>query len=246
MSHLQIVQIFRRKLLQFFPLELFQLRHPQELLTLVLGVDRLKLAALLVEDDAGHLADDGDQLLVGVGGVVLQGGGPTGGHLGPWFQKEEGEVESGRGHDGGTVVDHVVLHDGGLHQVLGQHVLQHVHVASLGIPAEEMQWQRPAEAKVDRAQNPDLQGPDLWGVHLLHLAGYQHGRHTDQLEFVAPNGEALNLEKPVYDGNRHVQGLLEKLELEVNLGQPVQQDTAHLAVDGTTFEKVLFDGRLPL
>ena len=34
---------------------------------------------------------------------------------------------------------------------------------------------------------------DLWGEDFLHLAGNEHGRHPDQLEFLTSDGEALAL-----------------------------------------------------
>ena len=57
----------------------------------------------------------------------------------------------------------VVLDEGELDGVLGQAVLQHVHVASLEEPAQE----------VDRA---------CWREDFFHLGGQEHGGHAHQLQ----------------------------------------------------------------
>lgn len=75
------------------------------------------------------------------------------------------------------------------------------HVAHFGIAAEEVQWERPSQLELDGPQDHPLHLQDLtlgvgvvcdvrkvahlWGVHLLELAGHQHGSDAGQLQFSA-------------------------------------------------------------
>ena len=68
---------------------------------------------------------------------------------------------------------------------------------------------RPGEVEPEGPQHPQLHLPDLRGgvsvvrdvdevidlrgEDLLHLAGNEHGSHTDQLEFLTANGDSLAL-----------------------------------------------------
>ena len=106
-------------------------------------------------------------------------------------------------------MDHVVLDERHLDEVLGHRVLEHVHVSGLGVAAEEVEGQRPREVEAEAVEDPQLHLPDigsgegiirdvgevinLWSEHLLDLASEEHGANTDQLELVFPDTEALNL-----------------------------------------------------
>merc|ERR1719153_984520 len=80
---------------------------------------------------------------------------------------------------------------------------------------------------------------NLWGVHLLHLTGYEHRRHTQQLQLVTTDSQTFSLEILVNDVHGHVEGLLEQLELGVHLDQPVNKYTPHFSIHTTTFKEVL-------
>ncbi len=99
--------------------------------------------------------------------------------------------------------------------------------------------------------------PDLRRVHLLVLAGDQHGGHAHQLELLGADHRRLDLEgksihcfflkkkgsnwtgnrcelylqEPVYAGYGEVERLLQQVELLVHLHKPVDQHVAHLGAD---------------
>ena len=87
-------------------------------------------------DVGGHPGDDGPDLLGGVAGVVLQGGAPHGVHA---LQEQQRQVEGGRSEERGGGVDEADVQETTLEGVLGQRVLQHVHLACLGEAPETMQ-----------------------------------------------------------------------------------------------------------
>ena len=121
----------------------------------------------------------------------------------------EAEEECGGGHEGGGHVGHVVLQERHLDQVLGHGVLQHVHVARLGVAAQEVERERPREVEAEGVEHAQLHLADLGGgvrvvrdvhevvdlrrVHLLHLARDEHSAHAHQLQFVPPDGESFHL-----------------------------------------------------
>ena len=90
-------------------------------------------------------------------------------------------------------------------------MLLDINVPGLGVPAQEVEGERPGEVEAERVEDPQLHLPDLprgvgvvsdvdevvdlRGEHLLHLAGNEHGRDTDQLELVPLDGEAFTLER---------------------------------------------------
>merc|ERR1719391_680916 len=94
-------------------------------------------------------------------------------------------------------------------------VLLDIHVTSLGVSAEEVERERSGEVEAESVENsqlhlPDLPGGvgvvrdvdevvDLWSVHLLHLAGDEHGRDSNQLQLVASDGVAFGLHELVND-----------------------------------------------
>ena len=189
-------------------------------------MDCLQLALPPLGKDPGQLADHGDDLLGVVGGVVLEVGGPRGGQGEAGVQQAEAQEEGSTGEERGRDVDHVVLQEGDLDQVLGGHgqrsdqqqlgwthlsesVLLNIHVTSLGVPAEEVEGERPREVEAESVEDPQLHLPDLpggvgvvsdvhevvdlGGVHLLNLAGDEHSRDADQLELVPSDGISLGL-----------------------------------------------------
>lgn len=70
---------------------------------------------------------------------------------------------------------------------------------------------------------------DLWGVDLLVLGGDEHGSASDELKLVALN--RAQRQEAINNIDREEKSLLVKLELEVNLNEPVDEDLAHLGVD---------------
>ena len=83
----------------------------------------------------------------------------------------------------------VVLDEGELDGVLGQAVLQHVHVASLEEPAQE----------VDRA---------CWREDFFHLRGQEHGGHAHRLQLGPRDRAPLHGKEPVDDRDGAEQSLL--------------------------------------
>ncbi len=97
--------------------------------------------------------------------------------------------------------------------------------------------------------------PYLWRVHLLVLAGDQHGGDAHQLELLGADHRRLDLDgkinivffkkraqigreiaelylqEPVYAGYGEVERLLQQVELLVHLHEPVDQHVAHLGAD---------------
>ena len=130
-----------------------------------------------------------------------------------------------------------------------------------------MKWVRSGEVEPECSQHPQLHLTDLggavgvvsdvdevidfWRVDFLHLAGNEHGRHSNQLQFLTADGEAFalqkhevlltragktgkaHLEELVNDVDSHVERLLQQLELGVDLHQPVHQHGPHLTIDRT-------------
>ena len=90
-------------------------------------------------------------------------------------------------------------------------MLLDINIARLGVPSEEVERERPGEVEAERVEDPQLHLPDLPGsvgvvsdvnevvdlgcVHLLHLAGEEHGSHAHQLQLVAFDGVALGLRR---------------------------------------------------
>ena len=185
--------------------------HLHELLVLVLGVDRLELGVVSPGEHLGQLADHRQDLLGGVAGVVGQGGGPGGGEGGVGLQQPQTEEQRPGSHEGGRDVSHVVLQQRDLDEVLGNGVLEHVNISSLGVASEEVERERSGEVEAERAEHAQLhlsyvgrgvgivsdvdEVVDLRSVHLLDLAGNEHGGDTDQLELVPSDGEALELRR---------------------------------------------------
>ena len=80
---------------------------------------------------------------------------------------------------------------------LGQSVLLNIHISSLGVPSQEVKGERSGEVEAESVEDPQLHLPnlpgsvgvvsdvdkvvDLGGVHLLHLAGQEHGSHSNKL-----------------------------------------------------------------
>ena len=121
MITLQRGELLAGQLQDQLPGQTVQLRHSHELLVLELGVDRLQLALLSLGEDPGQLADHGDDVPGVVGGVVLEVGGPGGGQGEGGVQQAEAEEECGAGEEGGRDVDHLVLQQRDLYQVLREH-----------------------------------------------------------------------------------------------------------------------------
>ena len=172
-------------------------------------MDSLVLALLPPGNSEGEFADHGENLLSVVGGVMLQSRAPGSSQSGVGLQQPETEEQCRGGNEGGGQVDHVVLDERHLDEVLGYSVLEHVHVTSLGVAAEEMEGQRPGEIELQAVEDPQLHLPnvgsgegtvrdvgvviDLWSEHLLDLASEEHCANPDKLELAFPNIGALNL-----------------------------------------------------
>ncbi len=78
----------------------------------------------LLQEDEGQIGTAGGQ----------EGEGQLGLQLGIWFtllQEDEGQVETAGGQEGRSEVCQLILQLSQLQHVLGQGVLQHIHVASL-------------------------------------------------------------------------------------------------------------------
>ena len=92
-------------------------------------------------------------------------------------------------------------------------MLLDINVPGLGVPAQEVEGERAGEVEAERVEDPQLHLPDLprgvgvvsdvdkvvdlWSVHLLHLAGNEHGRDSHQLELVTSDGVSLDLYKQI-------------------------------------------------
>lgn len=103
-----------------------------------------------------------------------------------------------------------------LHQVLGQCVVEHVHLVEdlgcgLRVPAQEVERQRPAESEIQFLKHPAFHGQhvlacvrlirhvdkvvDLWCPRLLELGRDEHGGEANQLQ-LSPVDSRINLKKP--------------------------------------------------
>ena len=91
-------------------------------------MDGLELGLTSPGDDPGEAGDDRQDVLDPVGGVVLESGGPHRGQARPRLLESQAQVERGAGQEGGRDVSQGVLGQGELHQVLGQGVLEDIHV----------------------------------------------------------------------------------------------------------------------
>jgi hypothetical protein len=131
----------------------------------------------------------------------LQSWGPNSGQGGVGFQNPQTEEQGSSGHEGRGEVGNFVFKQGDLDQVLCHGVLEHVHIASFGVSAEEMKGEGPGKIESDGVEKLQLHLADLGrtvgivrdvdkvvdlrGVHLLNLAGDEHGGNSDQLELIA-------------------------------------------------------------
>ena len=129
-----------------------------------------------------------------------------GGQLGPWHWHK------------------VVLDEGKLDGVLGQAVLQHVHVASLREPAQEVDRERFEQAELQRLEDLYLHLLDCvlrvgvvsdvdevgarWREDFFDLGGEEHGGHTHQLQLGPRDRAPLHGKEPVDNGDGAEQSLL--------------------------------------
>jgi len=86
------------------------------------------------------------------------------------------------------------MHLGKLNNILRHGVLNNIDISGLGISSKEMKWQGTTKGKVQRSQELELhlsdvsssegivcdvhKVVDLRGIHLLHLAGSEHGGYS--------------------------------------------------------------------
>ena len=109
--------------------------HLKELAALVLGPHGLQLVgAVHLEQVGGEPGHEGEHLLGAVAGVVAQGGAPHRLQAGALLQQQQGQAQRRGGQQRPGHGGKVEVEEGDLERVLGQGVLEHVHLARLGVP----------------------------------------------------------------------------------------------------------------
>merc|ERR1719341_1079146 len=185
---------------QYLSFQLWQVSNLHELGSPVLVPYRFYLVGLQ-EGTRYGLGQPGDrwhQLLSRVAAVVHQCLRPHTAMLLLGLKQHKRKAESRGSQLGARHRDQLVLNQGQLDGILSQAVLQHVHVASLGVAAKEMNRQRLKQAELERLQDFHLHlldgvlGVGLVGdvdkvraggsIHLLHLRSEEHRSHADKLQ----------------------------------------------------------------
>ena len=120
-----------------------------------------------------------------------------------------------------------------LHEEFGKVVLFRINAGGFGVATEKVQRKRLSEVEIQRSQDIQLHGTNLRRsigvvsdvdkvvnfrrVHLLIFGGDPHAADADQLKLLALDGDEALGQITIQDGDRQIQGFLQKTELLVDL-----------------------------
>jgi len=196
---------------------------------------------LLLDDQLTKLLGTGTDLLLGVlralGDLVI----PDVGKL----EDLSSEVDGGGGQMAGGVLDQSVLDLGQFDEVAGHHVGLVVAVQELGVSLEEQVGTGEGDVEVQLLEHLSLHLENLllgvsfvshvdeisqirW-VDLLILAGGEKRGDSNQLKLLSADLSFLKI--AVNEVHCQEQGLVDKLELEMDVDQPVDENRAHFLID---------------
>ena len=141
--------------------------------------------------------------------------------------------------------DETVLNLGELDEVAGHHVGLVVAVKKLHVALEEQVGTGEGDVEVQLLEHLTLHLQDLllgvrlisdvhkisqvWWVDLFILTGREKGGNAHQLELLSGNLGPLQV--TIDQINRQEEGLIDKLKLEMDVDEPVDENGAHFLID---------------